>query len=162
MPPQGSQPEPSAAPSAPPSAPPLPPPPPPDDKDVIHRLPTYGELTRSINVVKILERKANITFGIAIGLLLTGAVLIVWNAVESTSVREMRVTKAAVGFLLDVVGGVVLKLHNDAIRDLKELAERREQLDAILLIRDQTVRESSNSGPCTKAATKSVSREQKA
>jgi len=105
--------------------------------DIVDKLFDLNEISRPARDQRLLE--ARITFLLACVLILLGAGLIFWVALQSPS--QLRTAKTAVGALMGLVGGGLLKLHKSAHEQLEEIRKDQDAQAMILLIKDDNERD---------------------
>jgi hypothetical protein len=103
------------------------------EHEIVESLAGLDEITRPIHNQRIVE--ARVTFWSAIVLLAIGTVILVIGAFGSGA--QMHSAKLAVGALLNLVGGAILKLHKDVDAKLDRFHRDRDQMHMILRIQDK-------------------------
>jgi hypothetical protein len=104
---------------------------------IVQSLAGLDEITRPIHNLRIVE--ARVTFWSAIALLGVGTVILVIGAFGPSA--QMHSAVLAVGALLNLIGGAILKLHRDVHAKLDRFHRDREQMDMILRIEDKHARD---------------------
>jgi hypothetical protein len=107
------------------------------EHEIVQSLAGLDEITRPIHNQRIVE--ARVTFWFAIVLLAIGTVILVIGALGSSA--EMHSSKLAVGALLNLIGGAILKLHKDVHAKLDRFHRDRDQMHMILQIQDRHARD---------------------
>jgi hypothetical protein len=95
------------------------------------------EISRPVRNQRLIE--ARITFGLACLLIVLGVGLVFWSALQSPA--EVKIAKAALGVMMSVGGGTLLKLHKSAHDQLIKDQDDREMRTMIALISDTEKRD---------------------
>ncbi len=107
------------------------------ESDIVEKLYVLDEISKPAHQQRVLEARA--TFALAYVLLIIGAVLLIWGALQSQS--QLHTAKAAAGALVSIVGAAVLKLHKSAHAQLNQLRRDRDAMHLILQIRSDEARD---------------------
>jgi hypothetical protein len=83
--------------------------------------------------------EGRVTFWAAIALLGVGTVILVIGALGSGA--QMHTAKLATGALLNLIGGVILKLHREVHARLERFHRDRDQMHMVLRINDDHARD---------------------
>jgi len=95
-----------------------------------------NEISRPIYSMRIVEAK--VTFWLAIALLITAALILLASAFGAV---EFAVAKLVAGGVSGTLGGVVLKMHNNAHAKLDELRRDHDAMQVIIQITDSGARD---------------------
>lgn len=105
--------------------------------EIIRSLAGLDEITRPIHKLRLVEGR--VTFWAAIALLGVGTVILVIGALGSGA--QMHTAKLATGALLNLIGGVILKLHREVHARLERFHRDRDQMHMVLRINDDHARD---------------------
>jgi hypothetical protein len=107
------------------------------ESEVVDKLYELDAISKPVHNQRVLEAKA--TFALAYVLLIAGAVLIIWGALQSPA--QLHVGKTAAGALISVIGGTVLKLHKSAHTQLDKFRRDRDAMHMLLQMRSDDARD---------------------
>jgi len=105
--------------------------------EIVDKLFNLNEISKPARDQRLLE--ARITFALACVLIMLGAGLIFWEALQSPS--QILTAKTAVGALMSLVGGGLLKLHKSAHEQLEQIRKDQDAQAMILLIKNDAERD---------------------
>jgi uncharacterized membrane protein YraQ (UPF0718 family) len=107
------------------------------EDEIVGNLAGLDEITRPIHNLRLVE--ARVTFWSAIALLGIGTLILIIGAFGSGT--QMQSAKLGAGALLNLIGGVILKLHRDVHAKLDRFHRDRDQIHMILQIADRDARD---------------------